>query len=115
MTVKVATNEVFYQGDFLNKAKYNAGVYIVEVQAWTDNNYDTGFSQQLRIEIVDPCSEMIEPSSKYLPEQTYYIGSGNHVFSVQKIAENAFRPVKDLCGDVNFEVELYDVILINDS
>ena len=55
------------------------------------------------------------PSSEYLPEQTYFIGSGSHEYSVQGIAENAFRPVKNLCGGVIFEAELYEVTLSDDS
>ena len=34
---------------------------------------------------------------------------------MQDIAENAFRPVKNLCGGVTFEAELYEVTLSGDS
>ena len=54
MTVSVSTDEIFYDGiwEFKN---YNAGVYIVEVRAWAGNNFDTGYFQELKIEVVDPC------------------------------------------------------------
>ena len=54
MTVSVSTEETFYNGVYEYK-NYNAGVYIVEVRAWADNNFDTGYFQELRIEVVDPC------------------------------------------------------------
>ena len=49
MKVTVATNEVFYQGENLNIAKYNAGVYVVEVRAWTENSIDTGYALSMEI------------------------------------------------------------------
>ena len=110
INIKVGTNRVFYQVD-QQTVKYTPGTYTVEVRAWGDNDYDTGSSQQLQVEIIDPCFEMMGPSSEYLPEQTYFIGSGQHEYSVQIIAENAFRPVKNLCGGVTFEAELYEVIV----
>ena len=36
-------------------AKYNAGIYVIEVKAWTDNAIDTGYFQEMQIEIIDPC------------------------------------------------------------
>ena len=55
MKVTVSTQEVFYEGDYSNIARYKAGSYVVEVRAWADNNFDTGYSQDLQIEIVDEC------------------------------------------------------------
>ena len=55
MSVKVETSEVFYQGDSSNKNRYKAGSYVVEVRAWTENNVDTGYFEDLQIEIVDKC------------------------------------------------------------
>ena len=47
MTVNFATNQVFNQDDYLNIAKYNAGTYVVEVRAWTDNAIDTGYFKEM--------------------------------------------------------------------
>ena len=47
MKVIVATDEVFYQGDFSDMTKYSAGIYVVEVRAWTDNGIDTGYFKEM--------------------------------------------------------------------
>ena len=54
ISVSVSTDEIFYDG-IQEYKNYNAGVYIVEVRAWAGNNFDTGYFQELKIEVVDPC------------------------------------------------------------
>ena len=46
MKVTVSTAEVFYDGVYAIE-NYNAGVYIVEVRAWAQNDIDTGVFQEL--------------------------------------------------------------------
>ena len=67
INIKVETNQVFYGGDHLTGV-YTPGIYTVEVRTWADNDHDTGFFKQLYVEIVDPCFEMLGPSSEYLHE-----------------------------------------------
>ena len=55
MKVTVATDEVFYQGDFADITKYSVGIYVVEVRTWTENSIDTGYFKEMSIEIIDPC------------------------------------------------------------
>ena len=57
MDVTVKTNEIFVGGDSSDIGNYNAGVYTVEVRAWTLSDEDTGYFATLTIEIHDPCIE----------------------------------------------------------
>ena len=41
ITITVQTDEIFVDEKYILE-NYNAGIYILEVRAWADNDYDTG-------------------------------------------------------------------------
>ena len=50
MRVTVGTTDLLHE-----TGNENHGSYVVEVRAWADNNHDTGFFEELTIEVRDPC------------------------------------------------------------
>ena len=54
MSVAVGADEVFYEGRKTIE-NYNAGIYVIELRAWGENEHDTGYFHELKVTIVDPC------------------------------------------------------------
>ena len=55
MSLDISIDQIYYDGDHLT-GKYIPGDYTFEVRALNMNDVDTGYFEEIQIEIIDPCT-----------------------------------------------------------
>ena len=56
ISVSVGNNQLYYDDNFL--LDVSPGNYTLQLQAWADNDFDTGKLTEVTIEVEDPCMEI---------------------------------------------------------